>query len=95
MMIHLFVQAGCTSCNNVLPIVPILVGKGHVVRVWYIHELNGMTEAAYHSIRQTPAVVVEDDEGDVKLKIQNFKADELMNDPLISPELATDILQHL
>jgi hypothetical protein len=84
MMIHLFVQAGCTACQNILPLVPMLVDKGHAVRIWNIHELNGMTEAAYHSIRQTPAVVVEDDDGDVKLKMQNFKADELMNDPLIN-----------
>ncbi len=59
--IEIFWKTTCGKCNNAMQLGKKLKEAGYNVRFFNVEELNGLTEASFHTVMSTPTIIIVDE----------------------------------
>jgi glutaredoxin len=82
-MIKLFIQQKCNKCPQAKDVGNTLKNAGFEVMEYDIRTADGMSEAAFHSIQTTPAIILEDSDENI---IADFRGE------IPTPQKVKDLL---
>ena len=71
-VIKLFIQQKCHKCPQAKEVGNTLKNEGFEVMEYDIRTADGMSEAAFHSIQTTPAIILEDSDENI---IADFRSE--------------------
>ena len=82
-VIKLFIQQKCHKCPQAKEVGNTLKNEGFEVMEYDIRTADGMSEAAFHSIQTTPAIILEDSDENI---IADFRGE------IPTPQKVKDLL---